>query len=968
MSSWRPPPLPSRLAASRHLPLVGRRRELETLEGLWSEVEQARRQVLFVGGEPGAGKTQLLAEAAGALHDNDVAVLVGTSSVDAGIPYQPFTEMLDHLFASTAEGSLAELVADRGRELRRLSNHVARHSGDMGDDDADGADVRRDLFDAVAGLFRAMAEDRPVVLVLDDLQWAQLPTIALLEHVVQACPDTRLLVLAAFRTTAPDRSDDVTALVAELHRLDGVRRVDLSGLDTDAIAEFVSLRSGLELAAARAPAALLRDRTGGNPFFLRELWADLERRGGVSSLRSHDPVPASIADTIGGRLAGLPEEVQRVVELAAVLGDTFDVSTLLAASGMDSGQAMAFVDAATAVGLIEASEPDSRHYSFVHALVRQTVIDRLPPSRRAHLHARAAEALERQSSDPTLVPRLAAHYLAAEVLGFHDRALKYCREAGRLAEQSLAFEDAAVWFERAASVPDCDPTIRSEILLTAATNHVRACDFSRARAIYEGLTGAPDPLVRLAAASGFEDASWRPGLVGPRPADLLSAALAGCELGDGDARFVRALGSLGRALAFAGETNRAREVGGRAIDLARRLGDEDALAHTLIASLWHGTTPDVSDLQLERTAEVSELARRRRNYEALGSAVNFRAMAAYLRGRPQELEEAVKTSQVSAEATGQPYYRYVAFCLTHAAAFMRGDFQGAERWAEDTLKENQTFGDDMAEGPYGVQMFMIRRELGGLDQFRRFIDGTETFDGRWVPGLLALYTELGVERGMRRALSHLMDRDLDAHKTEAQWPMELVFMTEAALALEDLDVARALRPLLCEYEGMNLFGGTLIAVFGSTDRFLARVAALLGDRAAAERSFDTALHMDRRGHAPVHVAETLAHYARFAADCGERDRASVLAQQAREIAEPIGQKRVLRILEAMAPAGGPDGLSDREVEVLRLLAAGLSNQEIGARLHISANTAANHVRRILMKTGAANRTQAAMYAAQHQLV
>src|SRR5437867_10777471 len=131
MTSWRPPPLPSRLAASRHLPLVGRRRELETLETLWADVEDGRRQVLFVGGEPGAGKTRLMTEAAGALHDNDVAVLVGTCSIDAGIPYQPFTEMLDHLFAASAEGSLAGLLEHRGRVLRRLSAHVVRHRPDL---------------------------------------------------------------------------------------------------------------------------------------------------------------------------------------------------------------------------------------------------------------------------------------------------------------------------------------------------------------------------------------------------------------------------------------------------------------------------------------------------------------------------------------------------------------------------------------------------------------------------------------------------------------------------------------------------------------------------------------------------------------------------------------------------------------------------------------------------------------------
>ena len=213
-----------------------------------------------------------------------------------------------------------------------------------------------------------------------------------------------------------------------------------------------------------------------------------------------------------------------------------------------------------------------------------------------------------------------------------------------------------------------------------------------------------------------------------------------------------------------------------------------------------------------------------------------------------------------------------------------------------------------------------------------------------------------------------MNRDLAAHTDEAQWPMELVFMTEGALALDDVDAARVLRPLLAEYADMNLFSGTLIAVFGSTERLLARVAALLGDDTTAHRQFETALEMDRRMHAPVHAAETLAHLAVFLTSRGQADRAAAMADAARELAVPIGQHRVLRTLDALAPVAGPDGLSDRELEVLRLLAAGLSNQEIGARLHISGNTAANHVRRILMKTGAANRTQAAMYAAQHQLV
>ncbi|MBV9359179.1 MAG: response regulator transcription factor [Chloroflexi bacterium] len=124
-------------------------------------------------------------------------------------------------------------------------------------------------------------------------------------------------------------------------------------------------------------------------------------------------------------------------------------------------------------------------------------------------------------------------------------------------------------------------------------------------------------------------------------------------------------------------------------------------------------------------------------------------------------------------------------------------------------------------------------------------------------------------------------------------------------------------------------------------------------------------------HSAVHTAETHAYHARFLAARGEADRARSVAAQAIATAEATGQGRVLTLVEGLSPAAGeagPDGLSDREVDVLRLLASGLSNAEIGARLYISANTAANHVRSILLKTGAANRTQAAIYATQHHLV
>jgi DNA-binding CsgD family transcriptional regulator len=965
MAQWLPPPLSVELIARRRGSLVGRTAELATFEQAWERVENGNRQAVFIGGEPGAGKTRLAAEVAGTLAEHGVAVLAGSSTADADIPYAPFAEALHSVLVAGPPGSLAEHLAGAGSQLRRLSTQVDRHVPDIGPlPDVGGA--RLALFDAVTGFLRRLAVDRPIALILEDLHWAQLPTLAMLEHVLIGCADVRMLVVATFRTTEPDRSGDLVTRLAELHRFDGVRRIDLAGLDTEAIAEFVCGTEQMAPAAARTAAALLRDKTGGNPFFLTELVKELENRGGIATLSAQRTVPASIGDAIARRLGGLGPGVRGVIEQAAVLGESFDLPALIAASASDLTATLAAVDSAEGLGLIRAVYDSDGEFSFVHALTREAVVEGMAASRLRIMHARAAEALE-DREDPAVVPRLANHYLRAHVLGYHEQALRYARQAAVMAEQSLAYEDAAKWFERAASLPELTLADRARMSMRAAANHVRAGDFARVRSIYERVSATEDPLIRLEAAVGYEDANWRRGQADSKAADLLAAALESCGLDNDDPRYVGALGNFGRALAFAGEADRGREVGDRAIQRARAIDDPAVLMHALETGLWHGLTPEMWETQVQRAAEASRMALSRRDHEALGIASHFRAMVSYLAGRPEDLAASVADMRRAAQSCGQPTLGFVGACVEQALAYLRGDFAGSERWADIALRTGDLFGAEDTEGSNGVQMFMIRRETAGLKRFGAFVDGSETFAGRWVPGLLALYTELRCERGMHRALNHLLNRNLGDRTDEAQWPMELVFMVEAALDLGNREAVHALRPFLVRYAGTNLVAGQFVALFGSADRYLARVAALCGDHASAESYFAVALELDRRMGSVVHVSETLARQALYASSRGRGEDARRLADEARAIAAPIGQARVVELTDSLLTTG-PDGLTDREVEVLRLLAAGLSNREIGERLYISTNTAANHVRSILIKTGAANRTQAAMYAADRELL
>lgn len=965
MAQWTPPPLPAEVLVRRRGPFVGRAAELTAFEQAWQRVQDGVRQVMFIGGEPGAGKSRLAAQIAGTLSDHGVPVLVGSSTADAGVPYEPFAEAVDRLLAAGPAGCLAEALADAAPHLRLLSPRVDRHVSDSPAPDESGAGRRR-LFDAVTTVLRWLTKDGPVALVLEDLHWAQPPTVALLEHVIAGCSDVPILVVATFRTTPPDRSDELVGRLAEMHRFDGVRRLDLAGLDTEAIVEFVRDTQELPPPAARTAAVLLRDKTGGNPFFLTELCNDLQSRGGLAVLSSHQTVPASIGDAIVRRLSGLGAAVQEIIEQAAVLGETFDLPALIAGSESDVTVTLAAVDSAEALGLIRAVHGSDDEFAFVHALTREAVIGKMPPSRVRIMHARAATALEGRT-DPSVIPRLAHHYLLAHVLGYHEKALRYAREAARMAEYSLAYEDAARWYERAGSLPELDLADRAGLNLRAAANHVRAGDFARARTMYENISTIADPLIRLAAAVGYEDANWRPGLADSKAADLLAEALDSCGLTADDPRYVQALGSFGRALAFAGETVRAREISNLAIEHARHIDDPDVVSHALETSLWHGLTPDMCESQLERSTELSRMALSRRDYEALGSASHFRALASYQAGRPEELAASAADMQRAAQASGQPFFSFVGACAQGGLAYLRGDFQRAEQWADIAVRTGGLLGADTTEGSYGVQMFMIRRECGDLKRYSGFLDGTEAFAGRWVPGMLALYTELGCEAGMTRALSHLLGRNLGERTGYAQWPMELVFMVEAALELGEREALHVLHPFLARYQNKNIMSGQFVAIFGSADRYLARIAALGGENASAERHFAAALDMDRRMGSVVHVAETLARHACFAMARDRADDARRMADEAHGLAAPIGQTRVLALVNSLLTSG-PDGLTDREIEVLRLLAAGLSNRAIGERLYISTNTAANHVRSILLKTGAANRTQAAMYAADHELL
>ena len=273
--------------------------------------------------------------------------------------------------------------------------------------------------------------------------------------------------------------------------------------------------------------------------------------------------------------------------------------------------------------------------------------------------------------------------------------------AARQAAHSLAFEEAALWFDRAATLPE---TAGGRAGLSCRsrprTNHVRAGDFARAREIYERLTTMPDPLVRLQAAMGREEADARPGLADSRTADLLTGALADCGLDPDDLRYVRALGSLGPGAGVrrADRARAARWAAGRSTPPGAAATGRPSSTRCK-TSLWHGLTPDVASTQLARSTELAQLCTEAGDREILSMASYFRAVVSYLAGRPDDLAEATADLRRAAESHGQPWHNYFAGCLAQGRAFCAGDFAQAEQRAAATLQLGEAFGVDTPRAP-----------------------------------------------------------------------------------------------------------------------------------------------------------------------------------------------------------------------------------------------------------------------------
>lgn len=947
MRDWSAPALPSGWTNTGASPFVARREELRALHEAYTAVEAGAGRAIFLSGDPGTGKSRLLATAGAALHTLGAAVLYGDCVEELGRPLEPFDQALAPLLAAieTCEDVPTEALA------------VVRATFAAGEGSEAPAIGQDRLFHSVIELLTAASATRPIVLALDDMHWAAEDAVRLLRRMVVGIADSRILVLAALRPDPPDRSEPLTEVIALLTHLPGVERMPLAPFTAADLTEYLELGAGLPSEEAEVAALALVEVTGGNPFLVRTTWRQVVDAVGARDRRVE--MPASVFEPLRPRIAMLSDTALGVLRVAAVLGHEVDLVELLAMSEASPEYALAAVDASVQAGLLEPPARLGDPYRFPHAIARQAVLDGVPASELMRLHARVAQTLDSQfPAAPRLVQRLAYHYLAARALGFGERAVEYLIRSAESAELRLAHEEAGGLFERAADLASRAED-RDTLRRRSARSWALSSDFARAREQYERMMESSDPRTRLRAAIGYEDASWREGLEGTRSVEFLSGALDGVPADERDPLVVEGLASLGRAIAFTGDPVGGATRGDRAIALARALGDDRTLAACLRARIWQSLRPEgIRD----RIAEAEELvpltAGMSEDWAGLTGIVG--SFGSYVIGDAAGMERA-EHRLIEASQRWGAYWTFWAHCARFGRAFADGRLIDANRILAEASTIEQGFRSDLAGGSYAVQGYMVRRETGRLGVAASIITGEESPTSTWAPGLLALYTEIGMVDPCRRILHWLLDHDSANLHLSANWPARLAFMAEAALEIGDADAARVLLPFLREYSGCNLVSGFFVAQFGPADMYLGELKALcgIGDPSA---DFDRAIELAEELEAPLHLAYATAAAGRFSRREGDGSEARELAERARAIAEPLGLVRVLRLLPEASAAPAVGGLTSRETEVLRLLAEGLSNREIATELVISEHTAANHVRAILTKVGVPNRTRAARFA------
>jgi DNA-binding CsgD family transcriptional regulator len=954
-------------------PFVGRSEELDVLTRALSETDAAGGRFIALAGEAGVGKTRLLAKAAEIAKAQGKQALWGQVIEEPGtIPYVLWVLVLraclqqegNHALLREPDPIASDLV-DILPELRNPQASRPRQSV------TGPSAARYQLFDSVTRFLLSVAKRQPIVILLDNLHYADRSSLALLEYFCQQITSYPVLVLGAYRDSELSRSLPLRPVLNRLSRGIAYARIRIGGLTREEVAELLH---AYLLATPPAPIVdSVYEQSGGNPLFITEVGSMLARQSRDKRLPSAGfrfRVPESLREVISARLDNLPSDVCRLLSIAAVIGREFDVAFLSELADSRSERLALSLQTAENAGVISLIGPDS--YRFHHALFREVLYADHSTVTRVMLHRKAGEYLELRYRDDQqdYLSQLAHHFFEATQAGIEHKAVHYCRLAAESAIARRAYSEAVALFECALQAmelgSESDTAMRYELLVSIGSAQYQSGQLNASTNTF--MKAAIQAWrhhwwARLAnALIDFQHVCQQSGLRHVASVPLHQAVLDHIDQ-DSVALRARVLASLAKAYRTAAEPDKAIRAFQTGVSLARECGESEVLLDCLRKGAWIiGRTPEGAREGLEISREALELAKQIGSTEAILDALTDIVFQLSDLGEINEMEQQVNILRSLALAERQPHFLNMLEGFETTLAILKGRWSEAMKLARSALKQAPLLGAYGLEGRFSFQMFAMNRaqgSLGDIADLAERIIGTSGSSQLWLPGQILLLCELGKHGQARDALVQL--GNLDKLPRDDLFAVALVYLAEACSQLRDLPRCTKLYELLLPYRGLNAtLAGTLM--LGAAAEYLARLAFTLSRYGDARELFEEALTQNISMHAAPAVARTQVSFAQLLLR-GDSQKDHVKARKLLAEAIPVARKLkllpVLEAIEKLEDGIGAENLTDREIEVLKQIAAGASNRKIAETLHISHSTVATHVRNIFRKIGAANRTEAA---------
>ena len=845
--------------------LVGRSDVLAQLRRAVEDAAGGRGRLVLLTGEAGIGKTSVAAQAAADADGRWARVVWGWGWQGEGAPaWWPWVQVLRSLVAQDPRlGRVAAGASSLARLLPELPGAAAPPATP---DEPATAAARFRLLDEVTSVLLAAAEDRPLMVVLEDLQWADPPSLQLLDFLARRLPAARVLVLATWRDLDTPPDDQLAPLLADLAA--GSTVVPLRALSEDEVAQLVA---GM-LGGRPEPALVadLRRRTGGNPFFVQQVTRLLLAQTGTGGPGLDAPagIPFGVREAVRRRLARLGPACVELVTTAAVAGPEFTAALLTRVTGAPPDAVRDLLEEAARAHVLAGPTGPLRPWRFAHDLFREVVLDGLDGQARARLHLRVGRAREAERDTGGVPPaQLASHFAQAGAEG-EDEAIRYGALAAAEATRRLAHEEAARQWARALEVLDGsaradDGGRRIGLLLELAAARRRAGDLAGSRqacarvAELARRAADPDGLARAALAmQAVGSRSW-PTLVRDT-VPLLEEAAAALDDRDTPLR-ARVLAGLARELAWNGmDLARAARFADAAIAAARAAGDRATLAACLLARHNAGWRPGNAADRLALATQIVELAGDGRDLELLAEARLLRTADLLELADPGFQAELAEFLRVAGELE-QPRLRYAALARRAMQALLAGRVGEAERLVAEAVALGQEIGEPDVADVEHAQLWELRGLQGRraeLLALGRALFGDDSPAGR---GFLALtLLEQGDRAGAEAAAGPPLDLAAPPPlPADRSWLASVTFAGELAAALGARAACEWLYEALLPHAEETVAIGVAIAFRGAVAHYLGLLAAALDRPEEARAHFEHALAVHERLGAGTWAARSL---------------------------------------------------------------------------------------------------------------